>query len=197
MPRSASLSSLLSLPSLKLISIAADGDCFYKAIATALGDPHTVSSLRALVSSKLSDDQFSMFQLAYDAQVAGYEFMRRVRSLEALKSLFLVEGTDGGGGHCVWAEGFGVQTVVDEVGVILCVVDEEARAREDRFVVMRPEGGEEVGKGGVIVLQRTRRSHYNLITDGGEAIVKDSVVLAKFGVDVDVDEQEPPAKRRK
>jgi hypothetical protein len=191
MSRSAALASNLGLPTLTLRVVPANGDCFYTCLSLALGEPHTVQSLRQAVSDAIDEDQLDMFRMAYDAQVPGYEFMRRTRTLEALKSLILIKGSDTQSKLCVWAESFAIQTLATHLRATLLIYDEESRG-DSRFVRISPALPSSSSSSPIptptspvhILFQRTRRSHYNLITDNGGLAIDDAGLLAKFGVDV-------------
>ena len=192
-----------------------NGDCFYEAVAYALSTdepdagaganedeessptPTTcTTTLRSIVANSLTEETMELFRMTHEAGIGGFEFMRKMTDLDALKEKHLVSGKDTGPGACIWANDFCIQTIATHLRVCLHIMDEEsgrARGRGGRggrgsgdgatggggkrrktgtFVTIRPETtssadadcqgeGEEGWRH--IVLQRTRRQHYNLI----------------------------------
>jgi len=196
MSRTSKLIQQLSLPNLQLRVLPANGDCLYIAIATALHgvgtQNHTVSSLRNLVSDTVDEETFQSFNIANSAGLTGYEFMSSTRTLEALKSRLIIKGTDANGKLCIWAEDFAIRTIVNALGITLCIFDEQARDTSSRFCAIRPEV--EGDWEGVVVVQRSRRSHYNLICDGANTLIFAESIMRKFNL---VNDCAPETKRRK
>ena len=67
----------------------------------------------------------------------------------------------GGAAGCVWADDFALRTIAAHQKVGFAILDEAARG-SGRFVVIDPQNI-------MILLQRTRRQHYNLIVRRGHA----------------------------
>ena len=67
----------------------------------------------------------------------------------------------GGAAGCVWADDFALRTIAAHQKVGFAILDEAARGA-GRFVVIDPQNI-------MIMLQRTRRQHYNLIVRRGHA----------------------------
>ena len=195
-----------------------NGDCFYEAVAYmyALSTDEadagaganedeessptptcttTPATLRSIVANSLTEETMELFRMTHEAGIGGFEFMRKITDLDALKERHEVSGKDTSPGSCIWANDFCIQTIATHLRVCLHIMDEESgRARGGRggrgsvdgstgggggkrrktgtFVTIRPETtgradadcqgeGEEGWRH--IVLQRTRRQHYNLI----------------------------------
>eukprot|EP00562_Extubocellulus_spinifer_P003284 CAMPEP_0178479778 /NCGR_PEP_ID=MMETSP0696-20121128/5355_1 /TAXON_ID=265572 /ORGANISM="Extubocellulus spinifer, Strain CCMP396" /LENGTH=167 /DNA_ID=CAMNT_0020107197 /DNA_START=20 /DNA_END=519 /DNA_ORIENTATION=+ len=143
MARSGQIQALLG-DDFALDYIGATGDCFYEAVARALSyspSPSSFSSsssdddrlplisataLRRIVASSLSQESYDLFQTAYDARVAGFEFMRRINDLPTLRERHLVSGRDVGAGQCIWANDYALRTIATELNLCLHIVDEES-----------------------------------------------------------------------
>jgi hypothetical protein len=129
------------------------------------------------VAASITPDTFDMFLLMHRAGQAGYECMRKCKDVHQLRKLVQLTGAEAGGGKCVWAESFALQIVSTKLGITLLILDEEVRGRNNpnRFVTIKPECSEREGRTAenklmVVVLQRTRRSHYNLIVRGDTTV---------------------------
>ena len=185
-----------------------NGDCFYEAVAYAFstdedhdvdGDEPTPtpSELRAIVANSLTEETMELFRMTHEAGVGGFEFMRKISDLEALKERHLISGKDTSAGTCIWANDYAISTIATHLGVCLHIMDEEsgrgrsgARGRSrvgdddsssshsskrrkcGTFVTIRPEAATDDSNNNTndqgggwrhIILQRTRRQHYNLI----------------------------------
>lgn len=151
MARSGQIQALLG-DDFALDYIGATGDCFYEAVARALSyspspssfsssdgttttnststdDDHPLTSataLRTIVANSLSQESYDLFQTAYDAGVAGFEFMRRINDLPTLRERHLVSGRDVGAGQCVWANDYALRTIATEFNLCLHIMDEES-----------------------------------------------------------------------
>ena len=201
MSRSGQIQRILS-PSYSLKFIKADGDCFYRCVSTALGSQGaptpapSVSSLRSLVSTFITQDTFDMMRYMWEAQQAGYEHMRRCKSLEDLKAMTSRQASDGG--YIVWAESHAVQVVANEERLVFLIMNEEVKGRNNpsRFIAIRPEKSR---ADKFLILQRTRRAHYNLISCDGalswDETSLPSMVRKRWGLPAAEGEEEMPAKR--
>ncbi|GMH81497.1 hypothetical protein TrVE_jg13932 [Triparma verrucosa] len=167
MSRTGQIQKILS-PAFSVKFVPANGDCFFKCISTCVAD-HTVKELRAMVADALTQETFDMMKMMWSAKQSGYEHMRKCEDLEGLKVLTLKSGAEEG--YTVWAETFAIQIISNKLNLVVLILDEEVRGRDnpDRFIAIRPEAAEG-GEGGdvgrdlkYILLQRTRRQHFNLI----------------------------------
>ena len=166
MARSGQIQKLLG-PECSIDFVQPTGDCFYDCVGKAIGLP--TQDLREKVALVCDEETFGLFSTAFSAMVSGYEFMRRVRGVEELRSRLRVSGRDAGAGHCIWAESFAIQTVATELSIGVLILDEEVSRRSpesSRYVKILPEprAGEALRTASSFVcLQRTRRQHFNLI----------------------------------
>ena len=152
--------------------------------------PPTPSELRAIVANSLTEETMELFRMTHEAGVGGFEFMRKVSDLDTLKERHLISGKDTTAGKCIWANHYAISTIATHLGVCLHIMDEESgrgrssargsssskRQKIGAFVTIRPEAAgdnttddsnnDTNNQGGGwrhIILQRTRRQHYNLI----------------------------------
>mmetsp|Transcript_13278 Transcript_13278/g.43260 ORF Transcript_13278/g.43260 Transcript_13278/m.43260 type:complete len:264 (-) Transcript_13278:84-875(-) len=143
--------------------VPADGDCFYTAMSHALSDRDviTVRTLRERVSQAVDGETLACFKVAYDAGVAGFEFMRRCKDLPSVRARLAKTSEDVGVGQCVWANDFEIRTTATLSRCAILIWDMEARQQKNAFLYFQPESSAPVR---FVMLQRTRREHYNLIT---------------------------------
>ena len=95
--------------------IEASGDCFYQAMEAALSeadgwsDGFGVGNLRQVVASKMTEETFELYALLHAQCAEGFQFMRDVHSLEALRRRVCLRGQKVGAAKCVWADGFAME----------------------------------------------------------------------------------------
>ena len=125
-----------------------NGDCFYEAVAYALSTdepdagsganedaessptPTCTTTLRSIVANSLTEETMELFRMTHEAGIGGFEFMRKMTDLDALKEKHLVSGKDTSPGACIWANDFCIQTTATHLRVCLHIMDEESgRAR--------------------------------------------------------------------
>ena len=148
----------------------------------------TPSDLRAVVANSLTEETMGLFRMTHEAGIGGFEFMRKISDLDTLKERHLISGKDTSAGNCIWANDYAISTIATHLRVCLHIMDEESgRGRSARgglnagdgsstskrrkigtFVTIRPEDNDANSNGQGegwrhIILQRTRRQHYNLI----------------------------------
>ena len=132
----------------------ASGDCFYLCVVHSLPEQVlSVASLRDVVASGLSVEAFADLQAVCFA-VPGYEWVSGKTLEEARSELRKAEK--------VWADECAIKTIVDSLGLCLLVVNEGGRGSGGKASLDRigdPEGE-------IVVLNRTRREHYNLVVLG-------------------------------
>mmetsp|Transcript_27254 Transcript_27254/g.59529 ORF Transcript_27254/g.59529 Transcript_27254/m.59529 type:complete len:338 (-) Transcript_27254:101-1114(-) len=143
-----------------------------------------VATLRKAVASCTTSETFEMFQMYWTAGLDDYGFMRRCRDVESLKSRMCVCGKDSGAGTCIWANEFEISTLSRLLRVAVLVLDMQAKSHS-RYIAIgicdnqaAPEPGEE-SPSHVVVLQRTRRQHYNLILFEGRGLLALNEVPAR------------------
>ncbi|GMI00181.1 hypothetical protein TrLO_g11707 [Triparma laevis f. longispina] len=83
-------------------------------------------------------------------------------------------------GYSVWAESFAIQTVSNLLNLVVLILDEEVRGRDNpsRFISIRPESSTVTSSSTTssslplqyVLLQRTRRQHFNLIAHDDDII---------------------------
>ena len=157
MSRTATLKKLLG-DDWSLEFVDADGDCFFACVSKAFdGDP-TTQELRDVVADACDDETLESFRAARAAGLEDYDFVDECEDLDALRARLRVPG---GAAGCVWADDFALRTIAAHQKVGFAILDEAARGA-GRFVVIDPQNI-------MIVLQRTRRQHYNLIVRRGHA----------------------------
>mmetsp|Transcript_26417 Transcript_26417/g.33275 ORF Transcript_26417/g.33275 Transcript_26417/m.33275 type:complete len:387 (-) Transcript_26417:99-1259(-) len=152
--------------------VPADGDCWYNCIARALGsdgsEEHTISTLRERIAEEVSDETVQIFRIAHDAGLPGYEFMRRATNAETVRGRMRLTSRQVGSGRVLWANDFEVRTTANVFRCVLLLYDMEAR-KMNSFIRIEPEVT--LGQPSrFIVLQRTKRQHYNLVLYRGRKI---------------------------
>ncbi|GMI50403.1 hypothetical protein TeGR_g12810, partial [Tetraparma gracilis] len=130
-------------PSLTISHAPANGDCLFSCLSLAF-PPHTVASLRRLVSEAIDEEQLALFTVAHEAGVEGYEFMKASGgvppSLARVRAAWLVTGAGPRARYVVWGEQFALQVLATELRVRLLVYDEQAPAA-CRCLAVHPSGG--------------------------------------------------------
>jgi len=172
MSRSGSIAALLGDPELRVQAVAPSGDCFYEAIGIALasvgegvgeqeGETAT-AALRRLVAEEVDQEVFDNFMAFHLAGLHDFSFMKRMRCVEDLKDRLQVSGKAGAGaGHCMWANEWEIGVVCRKLALTCLVVDQQAKDPDHRFVkVGEPAEGRQWR---YVMLQRSRREHYNLL----------------------------------
>jgi len=194
MPRDAAIRRLLGSPDWSIRVVEANGDCFYAAVAHARGDGETTArSLRDAVADALDEDARDALLAARLAGLDEFAYVDDCEDLDALKARLR---RPGGAPQCVWADDYAVRTVATREALGVLIIDEAARAA-GRFVSVLPETFARV-----VVLQRTRRQHYNLLSRAGAATFSrdDDALAAKWPAlrrAADDADDAPPAKRAK
>ena len=168
--RQAALVELLGSSLFGLQVLEADGDCFYSAVSRGLDNGTTKEALRDLVASSLTDEMFENYKAI--AFMDGYEWAGLCESLEDLQDMVRRSKK-------VWADENAINTISNGcLGVSILIIDEEGvegvggsgrrRAREvsgqsSKFVKRGSFAEDDI----VIMLCRSRRQHFNLVTFSG------------------------------
>ena len=124
--------------------------------------------------------------------------MRQSKSLAALQARFLITGTAAQAKLCIWAEGFAIQTLANAFSIAVLIYDEAVKS--NKFVAIKPDDGI-VER--YVMVQRTRREHYNLIVgEGGRKVFEASQLEERvrelWGIDAgDVSRDAAPATKRR
>ena len=176
MSRSTSIQQALGDTELRVRAIKPNGDCFYEAISAAFtimtedvrqcekivveeGDSQAMA-LRRTAAVSVDEETFSKFSMCHLAGLSDFHFMKRIRTVEDLRQRLLVSGVGAGAGHCLWANEYEMGVVSSALGLVCLIIDQQARLETSRYVKL---GQEEDTDQRFIILQRSRREHYNLI----------------------------------
>lgn len=138
----------ISKDQISIFVAKADGDCLYACISKVI-DNVTINEMRNIVANNLTQE-------IYDTYKAICEFsdeliwIRRCKCLEDAKELLRIQ-------KLVWADEFAIKTIIESFDITLFVINEGNRESSTSY--------DRIGFGSIhIILNRTRRSHYNLIT---------------------------------
>ena len=176
MSRSTSIQQALGDTELRVRAIKPNGDCFYEAISAAFtmmtedvrqcpkivveeGDSQAMA-LRRTAAVSVDEETLSKFSMCHLAGLSDFHFMKRIRTVEDLRQRLLVSGVGAGAGHCLWANEYEMGVVSSALGLVCLIIDQQARLETSRYVKL---GQEEDTDQRFIILQRSRREHYNLI----------------------------------
>lgn len=106
--------------------LPADGDCLYAAVVRAVAGhrrgPHsvaTVRELRGLLADHLTEAHFEALQTAFACSAREYAFMRRCKTLGALRDLQRLCGADVGSRLCVWGDWLQLQLAADLLRLVV------------------------------------------------------------------------------
>ena len=155
MSRAPRIQRLLQTTSANVISIEADGDCFYSAVTKAL---QLDINLRDVVAAAISINELQFYKMLTNANVPGYERCAQCNTLEELQALIRQPKT-------IWADQFSLETIATHLNCHIWIIDDGAA--RNKFVCV---GGNKIDTEGeidfrdVVLLHRTRRQHYNLVT---------------------------------
>ncbi|GMI50886.1 hypothetical protein ScalyP_jg3946 [Parmales sp. scaly parma] len=166
--------------SLCLIHVEPDGDCFYDCVAQCLNcdstsnnnsssSHHSIQTLRDTVASETTIDQLELFNIANNAGLEGYEFMNTNPALPLLQAMLRLKKQ-------VYADEFAIRTISRVYEVVILILDEETQKRkrgqsqsnaDNRFVAIDDTS---LNSPRFMVLQRTRRQHFNLMKFASQII---------------------------
>ena len=175
MSRSGSIQQVLGDTEIRVRAIKPNGDCFYEAISAAFtmmtedvrqcknivveeGDSQAMA-LRRTAAASVDEEVFNQFSMCHLAGLSDFHFMKRIRTVEDLRQRLLVSGQGAGAGHCLWANEYEMGVVSSALGVVWLILDQQARQESSRYVKL----GEEREDQRFVILQRSRREHYNLV----------------------------------
>ena len=175
MSRSGSIQQALGDTEIRVRAIKPNGDCFYEAISVAFtmmtedvrqckkivveeGDSQAMA-LRRTAAASVDEEVFNKFSMCHLAGLSDFHFMKRIRTVEDLRQRLLVSGQGAGAGHCLWANEYEMGVVSSALGVVWLILDQQARQESSRYVKL----GEEREDQRFVILQRSRREHYNLV----------------------------------
>ena len=179
MSRAPRLRRLLRDERFEVLAVPADGDCFYTCCAKAstLGPralcgesvQNLVCDFRDIVASAVTEDTLEFYRIASASGMRGYSECASCDNLDGLRSVIRKP-------KLVWADEFAVRRISEHLGVVILIVDDQARSLESKFVVLRNTEQEPCS---VLILARTRRQHYNLVTLNGAGILQTSDLKQK------------------
>ena len=116
-------------------------------------------ALRRTAAASVDEEVFNQFSMCHLAGLSDFHFMKRIRTVEDLRQRLLVSGQGAGAGHCLWANEYEMGVVSSALGVVWLILDQQARQESSRYVKL----GEEREDQRFVILQRSRREHYNLV----------------------------------
>jgi hypothetical protein len=151
---------LLHAPDADVIAIEADGNCLYAAISKALP---VNDDLRSVVAKAISIKELEFYQMLTHAGVPGYEVCAACSSIEELRALIRQP-------KLVWADQFAMETLQTALKIRLWVIDDGAK--RDKYVCVGGSKTSVAEDQTIVLLHRTRRQHYNLVTIKGKAALK-------------------------
>eukprot|EP00051_Salpingoeca_urceolata_P032180 m.496691 g.496691 ORF g.496691 m.496691 type:complete len:211 (+) comp48404_c0_seq1:143-775(+) len=177
----------------RYVKIAADGDCFYRAVADALvmcptldwlaprrqmynlPARFTVSTLRNLVADHLTAEHWMALQAAYQVDPREYSYLRRVTTLEKLRDRTRLCGEEVGTRMCVWADWSHIQLVVQLLGLVVLLRD----SHQNFCLILKPDDlSHDCEQRRFVHVVRVDACHYNLFASGDQAILTDADVRA-------------------
>lgn len=139
-------------------SVPADGDCFYRALCLASAvDGASVSDLRALVAESYDEEKFQCLKLYASILPGMFTWVRKCKDLIALQQRVKIDKR-------VWADDYAIQSLCDHYRLMILIYDEAADKETSKYVSIRPISYSDDTR--TVVLNRTKREHYNLIACG-------------------------------
>lgn len=148
----------------KTISIKPSGDCFFEAVFKACDEDSqtTIQNQRKIVANAMTQETFDTYKLYWESKVGGYEFMKKIDTLDDLKDKMMVCGKDVGAGRSIWADAFAIQTISDELNLIFVIVSTLSSSTHTQ--VIKPTSSKHnKDQPKALILELTRRDHYNLL----------------------------------
>jgi len=186
MSRACSVQLVLQDPEAKVKAIKPSGDCFYEAIAAAFSsvkedvrdyedvfvedDDDQAMALRRTAAMAVNDEVFQSFSMFHLAGLKDFSFMKKCSNVVDLRQRLLVTGVGAGAGQCLWANEFEIGAVCAALRIVCLIIDNQAKETGNRFVRVGELAEEEldIKKKRFVILQRSRREHYDLVLSQGE-----------------------------
>merc|ERR1712098_183172 len=131
-----------------------------------MGDDTQAMALRRTASMAVNQEVFQSFSMFHLAGLADFNFMKKCSSLLDLRERLLVSGVGSGAGQCVWANEWEIGVVCTALNIVCLIIDNQAKEKENRFIRVGEGGGR--GKTRFVILQRSRREHYDLVLIQGD-----------------------------
>lgn len=82
-----------------VVTMKADGDCFYSAISKVILVDN--AALRNVVSQYFDDDKFNFYKCISEASIPGYDWLLGCKNLKDAKKKLILKGV-------IWADEFGI-----------------------------------------------------------------------------------------
>jgi len=191
MSRSSSIQLVLQCQEAKVKAIKPSGDCFYEAIAAAFSSvkedvrdcedvfavdaDNQAMALRRTAAMAVNEEVFQNFSMYHMAGLKDFSFMQKCQNVGDLRERLLVSGTGSGAGQCLWANEFEIGAVCSALRIVCLIIDNQARETSNRFVRVGELDDEDKEmskkKERFVILQRSRREHYNLVLRQGEETI--------------------------
>ena len=183
MSRGAAVKVVLGEKSASVVCVKPSGDCFYECVQQAFfsagldvrefpgvnceeGDDG-MHALRRTAAEAVDKNIFDQFSMYHTAGLSDFRFMAKVKDEHMLKEKMLVSGRSAGCGTCLWANEFEIGAVCSALHLVVLIIDGQSSGN-NRFVRMSPP--EPQGQNHFVLLNRTRREHFNYITIQGRAV---------------------------
>ena len=154
-----------------ILHLQANGDCFYEAIVKGLAEGATcIKSLRSLVADALTEDIWLVYK-SIGIATPGYEWTTHCESLlEAKKRISKNADESASASAVVWADVNAMETVAAALPCVILIYDEEGRYSSSKFVKIGVDVHQQDAEDKhVIMLCRSRREHFSLITFKSES----------------------------
>jgi len=136
---------------------------------------------RELVAGKIDEETYMLYQQMASAGCEGFEWFHSVKSLAEMRERVRMDSTEAGLARCVWADHFAVIKVLDRLNLQMLLLDDILlEGGASPCVVVNPELPDPTRPPGFILLHRTRRQHYNLLTKNGLALFTEESLPASY-----------------
>jgi len=179
---------VLQDPEARVKSIKPSGDCFYEAVAAAFSsvkedvrdceevyvedDDDQAMALRRTAAMAVDEEVFQNFSMYHLAGLKDFSFMKKCQNVGDLRERLLVTGSGAGAGQCLWANEFEIGVVCSALRIVCLIIDNQAKETGNRFVRVGEldddEEDQRKKKERFVILQRSRREHYDLVLSQGE-----------------------------
>lgn len=177
---------VLQDPEARVKAIKPSGDCFYEAIAAAFttikedvrdyedvcveDDDSQAMALRRTAAMAVNEEVFQSFSMFHLAGLKDFSFMKKCQNVGDLRQRLLVTGVGAGAGQCLWANEFEIGAVSAALRIVCLIIDNQAKETGNRFVRVGEFDEDEMQgrKERFVILQRSRREHYDLVFSQGE-----------------------------
>ena len=135
------------------------------------------------MSSQIDDESYALYKEMAGAGCEGFEWFLKlsVSSREELQERIAQDSTAAGLARCVWADHFAVVKVLDRLHLKILLLDDTLlEGGGSPCVVVNPENPNPVHQLGYVLLHRSRRQHYNLLTKQGKSLFTDECLPSSY-----------------